>query len=282
MPFPRKRLASSAAGGASPLSPHGDGNLKKTVKKFQVQDAIPTPRGDGNSDRMSRKDSRFRRDPYPLRGRKPCIHKLRQLHLHTDAIPCTVMALRFPALAGRQSCHILESGSLHPPQAALRRLNTVAPAGSLPLCARQPGCFLESGSLYPPLAALRRLNTVAPAGSRPLCARQPGCFLESGSLHPPQAALRPLEHRCTNRFPAASRPPTGVLPRKRLAPSAAGGASPLSPLASAGNPGPLALLLIFKGERNIKRRRPMRAAVFSYWLSAGRERRLTCTAGTGR
>ena len=39
----------------------------------------------------------------------------------------------------------------------------------------------------------------------------------------------PLEHRCTSRFPAALRPPTGVLPRKRLASSAVGGTSPLSP-----------------------------------------------------
>ena len=39
-----------------------------------------------------------------------------------------------------------------------------------------------------------------------------------------------FEHRRTNRFPAALRLPTGVLPRKRLAYSAPGGASPLSPL----------------------------------------------------
>ena len=43
------------------------------------------------------------------------------------------------------------------------------------------------------------------------------------------AKLR-FEHRRTNRFPAALRLPTGVLPRKRLAYSAPGGASPLSPL----------------------------------------------------
>ena len=51
--------------------------------------------------------------------------------------------------------------------------------------------------------------------------------------HPPSrhkgAKLR-FEHRRTNRFPAALRLPTGVLPRKRLAYSAPGGASPLSPL----------------------------------------------------
>ena len=35
-------------------------------------------------------------------------------------------------------------------------LNTVAPTGSQPLCVCQPGCFLESGSLTPPPAALRR------------------------------------------------------------------------------------------------------------------------------
>ena len=43
------------------------------------------------------------------------------------------------------------------------------------------------------------------------------------------AKLR-FEHRRTNWFPAALRLPTGVLPRKRLAYSAPGGASPLSPL----------------------------------------------------
>ena len=51
--------------------------------------------------------------------------------------------------------------------------------------------------------------------------------------HPPSrhkgAKLR-FEHRSTKRFPAALRLPTGVLPRKRLAYSAPGGASPLSPL----------------------------------------------------
>ena len=35
-------------------------------------------------------------------------------------------------------------------------LNTVAPTGSQPLCVCQPGGFLESGSLTPPPAALRR------------------------------------------------------------------------------------------------------------------------------
>ena len=33
--------------------------------------------------------------------------------------PYTVMAIRFPALMGRQSCHFLESTSLYPPPAAL-------------------------------------------------------------------------------------------------------------------------------------------------------------------
>ena len=33
--------------------------------------------------------------------------------------PNTVMAIRFPALMGRQSCHFLESTSLYPPPAAL-------------------------------------------------------------------------------------------------------------------------------------------------------------------
>ena len=41
--------------------------------------------------------------------------------------PYTVTALRFPALAGRQSCRFLESGPLHPPQAALGPLSPRTP-----------------------------------------------------------------------------------------------------------------------------------------------------------
>ena len=98
---------------------------------------------------------------------------------------------------------------------------------------------------------MQSADTVAPTGSQPLRVCQPGCFLESGSLLPPSAALRlfPLagtatmysaivstsvmdairRHRCTCRFPDASCLPIGVFPRKRLAFSATGGASPLSP-----------------------------------------------------
>ena len=38
-------------------------------------------------------------------------------------VACTVTALRFPALSGRQSCRFLESVPLHPPQAALGPLS---------------------------------------------------------------------------------------------------------------------------------------------------------------
>ena len=101
------------------------------------------------------------------------------------------MALRFPALAGRQSCHILESGSLHPPQAALRRFprkgtghnpregNPKGRDRSLsPLC-------LEGvwGTVAYTVTALR-----FPA----LAGRQSCRFLESGPLFPPLAALGPL------------------------------------------------------------------------------------------
>ena len=104
---------------------------------------------------------------------------------------------------------------------------------------------------------MQSADTVAPTGSQPLRVCQPGCFLESGSLLPPSAALRlfPLagtatmysaivstsvmdairRHRCTCRFPDALRLPIGVFPRKRLASSATGGASPLSPRGD-GNP----------------------------------------------
>ena len=75
-------------------------------------------------------------------------------------------------------------------------------------------------------AAHRYMPTVTAIRFPALTGRQPCRFLESGPLHPPQAALGPLEHRRTSRFPAASRPPTGVLPRKRAASSATGGAWP--------------------------------------------------------
>ncbi len=81
---------------------------------------------------------------------------------------------------------------------------------------RQPGHFLESASLYPPQAALRRfprrpLQKHHPIGwcffraprRSPSCQpadggcrnRQPGHFLESASLYPPQAALRRFPRR---------------------------------------------------------------------------------------
>ena len=44
--------------------------------------------------------------------------------------PNTVMAIRFPALMGRQSCHFLESGPLHPPLAALSPLSPIPPRGT--------------------------------------------------------------------------------------------------------------------------------------------------------
>ena len=75
-------------------------------------------------------------------------------------------------------------------------------------------------------AAHRYMPTVTALRFPALSGRRSCRFLESGPRHPPLAALGPLEHRRTSRFPAALRPPTGVLPRKRAASSAAGGAWP--------------------------------------------------------
>ena len=44
--------------------------------------------------------------------------------------PYTVTTIRFPALMGRQSCHFLESGPLHPPLAALSPLSPIPPRGT--------------------------------------------------------------------------------------------------------------------------------------------------------
>jgi len=62
---------------------------------------------------------------------------------------------------------------------------------------------------------------------RSFLARQPRRCLESGSLLPPQAALRRFSTVAAMRFAGLSGPPTAPLPRKRLASSTAGGASPL-------------------------------------------------------
>ena len=140
---------------------------------------------------------------------------------------------------GRQSGHFLETASLLPPQAALRRfprrplqksppiwvvIFLRAPRRS-PSCqpapsrcrGRQSGHFLETASLLPPQAALRRFPrrplqksppiwvviflraprrspSCQPAPSR--CrGRQSGHFLETASLLPPQAALRRFPRR---------------------------------------------------------------------------------------
>ena len=65
-------------------------------------------------------------------------------------------------------------------------------------------------------------------------ARQPGHFLEIASLHPPLAALRRfLPTVVPADWLALSCPPAGALPRNRLASSATGGASAISPLRAA-------------------------------------------------
>ena len=65
-------------------------------------------------------------------------------------------------------------------------LNTVAPTGSQPLCVCQLGCFLESGSLTPPPAALRRFPLWKPLlgerdGPRPPAFGNHPQRIESGS-----------------------------------------------------------------------------------------------------
>jgi len=64
-------------------------------------------------------------------------------------------------------------------------------------------------------------------GLRSFQVRKPRRCLESGSLLPPLAALRRFATVAALRFAVLSGPQTPPLPRKRLASSAAGGASPL-------------------------------------------------------
>ena len=65
-----------------------------------------------------------RRGQFPLRGKGKGPLAQSPLPLRPPpetwgTPPYTVMAIRFPALMGRQSCHFLESTSLYPPPAAL-------------------------------------------------------------------------------------------------------------------------------------------------------------------
>ena len=65
-----------------------------------------------------------RRGQFPLRGKGKGPLAQRSLPLRPPpetwgTPPYTVMAIRFPALMGRQSCHFLGSGPLYPPPAAL-------------------------------------------------------------------------------------------------------------------------------------------------------------------
>lgn len=60
--------------------------------------------------------------------------------------------------------------------------------------------------------------------------KAPGRFVSPWTHNDTKGRACEPEHRRTARLPDAKRLATGVLPRKRLASSAAGGASPLSPL----------------------------------------------------
>ena len=93
---------------------------------------------------------------------------------------------------------------------------------SQPLWGRRSGRFL---------CLRQRFPAKTPSGqpiSGPKRGRKPGPFLETSSLVPPLAALRcytPLRHW---RFRPLTRPKSPPLPRKRVASSASGSASPLS------------------------------------------------------
>ena len=76
-----------------------------------------------------------RRGQFPLRGKGKGPLAQRSLPLRPSpetwgTPPYTVTTIRFPALMGRQSCHFLESGPLHPPLAALSPLSPIPPRGT--------------------------------------------------------------------------------------------------------------------------------------------------------
>ena len=64
--------------------------------------------------RMSPRPPKEKRGGISISPRTPL-----KRHKGAGCGPNTVMAIRFPALMGRQSCHFLESTSLYPPPAAL-------------------------------------------------------------------------------------------------------------------------------------------------------------------
>ena len=76
-----------------------------------------------------------RRGQFPLRGKGKGPLAQRSLPLRPPpetwgTPPCTVTAIQFPALMGRQSCRFLESGPLYPPLAALSPLSPIPPRGT--------------------------------------------------------------------------------------------------------------------------------------------------------
>ena len=75
---------------------------------------------------------------------------------------------------------------------------------------RQSGHFLETGSLHPPLAALRRFPR-PPGGAEPLPYASPECFRRGGRLCPPAwACTAPLANPC--HCQGAPRPRQSVIP----------------------------------------------------------------------
>ena len=113
--------------------------------------------------------------------------------------------------------------------------------GDFPAEGNGPHLALPLGELSPKVTerACRGFGDSCPPSCQPVgwhCyARQPGHFLEIASLHPPLAALRRfLPTVVPAGWLALSCPPAGALPRNRLASSATGGASAISPLRPAG------------------------------------------------
>ena len=71
---------------------------------------------------------------------------------------------------------------------------TVGPAGFRVLCPRKPGAILETGSLHPPLAALRLLPLLGfPAHTLPY---RHGEFTTSIDSHPPACVETQAGGRC--------------------------------------------------------------------------------------
>ena len=126
---------------SAPLA--GTATLPRSPSYQLLEDAIRTPRGDGNSIVRSTGTASFMMQSAPLAGtatrrRSPAWHLPRRYNPHPSR--------------GRQLEKIQNIFSLN---IMMQSADTVAPADSQTLRVCQSGFFLESGSLLPPPAALR-------------------------------------------------------------------------------------------------------------------------------